>query len=66
MNESIKEFAKPGASSGIVIVKNAFPREAPMSRAASSREVSIFPSKPLNIMADTGKNASVCTRIRPP
>ena len=40
----------PGSISGNVTVENTFHREAPISRAASSREGSIFFSRPLSIM----------------
>ena len=40
----------PGSISGNVTVANTFHREAPISRAASSREGSIFFSRPLSIM----------------
>ena len=50
MNVTRKALPRPGSSSGSVTVVNTFQREAPMSRAASSMEGSMFFSRPFIIM----------------
>ena len=50
MNVTKNALPKPGSSSGRVTLANTFHRLAPISRAASSREGSIFFSRPLSIM----------------
>ena len=42
-------FPRPGSSRGKVTLVNTLQREAPMSRVASSRDGSIFFSRPFNI-----------------
>ncbi len=50
MKETRNALPMPGRMSGSVTLVKTFQREAPMSRAASSREGSMFLSSPLNIM----------------
>ncbi len=50
MKVTKKAFPKPGRMRGMVTEVKTFHREAPISRAASSREGSIFMSRPLSIM----------------
>ena len=50
MNVTRKALPRPGSNSGSVTVVNTFQREAPMSRAASSMEGSMFFNRPFSIM----------------
>ena len=50
MNVTRKALPRPGRTRGSVTLVKTFQREAPMSRAASSREGSTFLSRPLSIM----------------
>ena len=50
MNVTRNALPRPGSSSGSVTVVKTFQRLAPMSRLASSREGSMFLSRPLSIM----------------
>ena len=53
------------SSNGSVTVVNTFHRLAPISRAASSMEGSMFFSRPFSIRETTGKKVRVCTIIMP-
>ena len=50
MNVTRKALPRPGSISGRVTVVNTFQRDAPISRAASSMEGSMFLRRPLSIM----------------
>ena len=50
MKVTRKALPRPGSSRGKVTLVNTFIREAPMSRAASSNEGSMFFKSPLSIM----------------
>ena len=50
MKETRKALPMPGRIKGKVTLVKTFQREAPMSRAASSSEGSMFFKRPLNIM----------------
>ena len=50
MNVTRKALPRPGSSRGRVTLVKTFHREAPMARAASSREGSMFFSRPFSIM----------------
>ena len=50
MNVTRKAFPIPGSRSGSVTLVKTFILEAPMSRAASSSDGSMFFRRPLNIM----------------
>ena len=50
MKVTKKALPSPGRSRGKVTVAKTFHRLAPMSRAASSREGSMFLSRPLSII----------------
>ena len=50
MNVTKKALPRPGSSSGSVTLVNTLQRLAPMSRAASSSDGSMFFSRPLSIM----------------
>ena len=50
MNVTRNALPRPGSSSGNVTLVNTFQREAPISRAASSSEGSMFFKSPLSIM----------------
>ena len=50
MKVTKKALPRPGSSRGKVTLVNTFIREAPMSRAASSNEASMFFKSPLSIM----------------
>ena len=50
MNVTRKALPRPGSISGSVTLVNTFQREAPMSRAASSSDGSMFFRSPFSIM----------------
>jgi len=50
MNVTRNALPRPGSIRGSVTLVNTFQREAPMSRAASSNEGSMFFSRPFSIM----------------
>ena len=50
INVTRKALPRPGSISGSVTLVNTFMRLAPMSRAASSSEGSMFFKRPLSIM----------------